>query len=1049
MTGGNFSCTNDDVSESEFPVQGLIPKDETGVLSFLQKHPNYDGRGVVVAVFDTGVDPGAPGLQVTTTGLPKLIDVIDATGSGDVDMSTIVKCVDGTLVGLTGRNLKIPASWRNPSGEYHVGMKTGYSLFPKPLVSRMQELRKKSWLVQHRKVVCEVQTELSAFLTQHPNPEPDDIVKLKDLQNQMEELGKYEKNYVDPGPVYDCVLYFDGERWAGVLDTSERGDLDQCTLLADYKESFAYGVISAVDKLNYAFKIYNQGNLLSIVTDSGSHGTHVAGILAAHFPQQPELNGIAPGAQIVSVRIGDLRRGSMETGTGLIRGLICAIAHKCDLINMSFGEASFVCEKGGFMSMASQVVNLHNIIFLSSAGNAGPALSTVGAPGGTMNDVISVGAYVTSAAMQAEYSLRSKLPSMQFSFTSCGPAMNGDYGVDISAPGCAITSMPNWTLTSLSRKNGTSMASPNACGGVALILSGMKDAGIPYSPHSVRKALQNSARPIPASEKYCSGHGLMQVDQAFELLCQLSGSIDRDVWFSVSIPKLGENMRGVYLREPHLVRQVTVVSIVVAPHFHESVDNQVKIDFEMRLKLKCFHDWVSVADCFMMMSEERSFEIAVDPRRLPPGVHFTEIVATDLSSPGGGAVFRVPICVIRPHNWGEESGCCDSGFDPRWEFSQQNISFQPGHGHRLFFDVPEGATWVDVTLKAVEMDSTRMYAFHAMQLAPSCRYTDYESRTYLHLQKGDEITKSFKLYPGHLLELTLDQYWSSLGAGVLSLSVLFRGIRPDSMVHTMVGGAEVYRTDVVGVHGREVVSPVAKLQYFESTLRPCAFKVLPPDVERDLFPDSRQIYELHLSYTFSLVESHDVTVHVPFLSDALYESVFYSQMFFVFEKTKKLVGVSDFNSPVLKLDKGDYSAVLQIRYDDLAKLRDMQSWPVTLRMKLKTAVPLQVYASYHDAVMGAPLWKERPLRGGDRVPVYLRMGDFSKLPKFCKAGDLFSGSVTFGKQLSENSGQGCRPGGFPLSYVVTTAPSTLAATSGSGAGGVSDSGMIGAKCGGE
>ena len=41
-----------------------------------------------------------------------------------------------------------------------------------------------------------------------------------------------------------------------------------------------------------------EGARTAICVDAGAHGTHVAGIIGAHFPEQPELNGVAPGCQV-------------------------------------------------------------------------------------------------------------------------------------------------------------------------------------------------------------------------------------------------------------------------------------------------------------------------------------------------------------------------------------------------------------------------------------------------------------------------------------------------------------------------------------------------------------------------------------------------------------------------------------------------------------------------------------------------------------------------------------------------------------------------------
>ena len=182
----------------------------------------------------------------------------------------------------------------------------------------------------------------------------------EDLQSQSELLKELESKCKDTGPIYDCVVFQDETgTWRACVDTSERGELDKATLLTNFRDSHQYATFSYTDMLNYTVRILPQENLLQIVTDSSTHGTHVAAI-AAGFHGEDEaalaLNGVAPGAQILSIKIGDNRINGMETGYSLANACRYVVEYKCDLVNYSFGEPINFCNMGSALTMVDELV---------------------------------------------------------------------------------------------------------------------------------------------------------------------------------------------------------------------------------------------------------------------------------------------------------------------------------------------------------------------------------------------------------------------------------------------------------------------------------------------------------------------------------------------------------------------------------------------------------------------------------------------------------------------------------------------------------------------
>lgn len=993
------------------PLDALQPKKETGVDRFLEQYPESDGRGVVVAVFDTGVDPGAPGLQVTTDGKPKIIDVVDGSGSGDVDTSTIAELgEEGTFTGLSGKELTPHADWVNPTGEFRVGLKPASEIFPGGLVGRMNSERRKDWDQTQRNRSEQLTRELAAFDRETPKPNEDELAIREDLVAKIDQLKAMQGSFNDPGPIFDCVVFHDGSTWRASIDTDGDGDFGDETTLTNFRAERQYATFGETDLLNYVLNIYDEGNVLSIVADAGAHGTHVAGIVAAHFPDQPELNGMAPGAQIVSVKIGDTRLGSSSLGTGSVRGYTTVLENDCDLINMSYGGAdAFPDTRYRNGQLGAEIVNKHGVIFVSSAGNDGPALSTVGGPGGSTSAIIGVGASISPEMMTAQYALReANAGEMQYPWSSRGPTLDGDLGVDITAPGGAISSVPNWTLQKNRLMNGTSMSSPNTCGGIALILSKLKQDGIEYTPHSVKRALFNSTVYMPGQSPWAQGNGMLQVDSAYEHLVNYENDEHRDVYFDMRGPG---NERGAYLREPFENNQTTERRVAITPHFHEDAPSRKKVDFEMRLRLEASEPWVQAAEFVNLVYGGDQTDVRIDPTGLPAGAHYAEVVAYDADKPERGALCKYPITVVKGHE-------VEAADNYVW---RETITSEPGDLNKWMFSIPSGATWMDLIIRRLDDDTSRLLVVQALQLVDDKPNNFQKLSRWVRFDDEDEQIFTLPVDGGRTLEIAAAQNWSSLGEGEFEFEVRFRGLRPEPSQLFIDGGTLVTRFDIHSPMRDAVASPSGSLTGVLRAFRPTNSTIRALDPVRDRLSDDRQMYEIVVEYDVTVPEDIDANVN-PAVSLVPHAwEVYESFLWYVFNEDGELLESQAGEDVDISLKEGDYTIKLHVRNDDPNSLSHIEDAPLNLRLALPKSVGLK-FASDPDASFnGRGGFGSPELEAGSSVPCYIATPSMSSLPDVVEPGDVLVGSFTLGGD-TELIGSTTKPGGWPIAMSVIAKP---------------------------
>lgn len=123
---------------------------------------------------------------------------------------------------------------------------------------------------------------------------------------------------------------------------------------------------------------------------------------------------------------------------------------------------------------------------------------------------------------------------------------------------------------------GTSMASPNCTGCIALILSGLKAQGLRTTPYAVKRAIENTANQI--EETVGGGAGLVQVEKAYDYLLAYNDSLLHSIHFDVKHTAKSATFRGIYLKDQDEVNETRDYQLTIEPKFFENKSRSFELN---------------------------------------------------------------------------------------------------------------------------------------------------------------------------------------------------------------------------------------------------------------------------------------------------------------------------------------------------------------------------------------------------------------------------------------------------------------------------------------
>lgn len=650
-------------------VNPYNPSHETGAVDFVRKWPTADGRGVTIGILDSGVDLGHPALQKTTTGERKIVDWVTATDpvrDGDQTWRRMDVAVAGPAFSAEGR------SWKAPEGAYRF------------------------------RTFAEAAT------------------KGGDMEGDLNRDG-------DTTDVWG-VLY---DQAAGTVrvDLNDNGDFADDEAMKPYKDGFQVGYFGTDDpatdvaeRIPFVVEIRKdvvygasgaKADYVNIGIIEGSHGTHVAGITAAHGLLGGKMNGAAPGAKLVSSRACTWSGGC--TNVALTEGMIDLVVNRgVDIVNMSIGGLPALNDGNNARAqLYTRLIDEYGVQLVVSAGNSGPGVNTIGDPA-LADKVISVGASISRETWASNYGSAVSTPYAMMPFSSRGPREDGGFTPTLSAPGAAVNTTQTWLPGSpvaeagyqlpagYSMMQGTSMASPQAAGAMALMLSAAKQQGVELTPAKLRTAVTSQADRIPGAQAHEQGAGLLNVVDAWKEVLRgahaheytVKAPVDTAIDQLLAEPGFGT---GLYDREGGIkVGQEKVYEVTVTRT--TGADRPIRHELWFENNHERTFRVVGSDEVSLPLNKPVTVKVAAKPRSA--GVHSAVLEVNDPKTKGIDK--QVLTTVVAAEQLAK----------PAFGLSAEGTVQRNGH-RSYFVNVPAGAQSLEIALGGLAKDSqTRFVAIH-------------------------------------------------------------------------------------------------------------------------------------------------------------------------------------------------------------------------------------------------------------------------------------------------------------------------------------------------